>query len=109
MAEVLIGLRHHGARGWTWTVHQPGQVSVWRTNETGRGLQRQTPTGGMDRHGRPTYEWKTLQAAADFALPADRPAALARLRTMFAHQPTPPPRAASQLRPPTAATLEAPR
>jgi len=76
MAEALIGLQHHGAHGWTWTVHQPGIVSVWRTDQTGRGLQRQVPAGGVDAHGRPVYKWKTIESAANFTLSCDRPKVL---------------------------------
>jgi hypothetical protein len=88
MAEALIGLQHHGAHGWTWTVHQPGIVSVWRTDQTGHGLQRQVPAGGIDAHGRPVYKWEIIESATNFALSCDRSKVLSQLRTLFADRST---------------------
>jgi hypothetical protein len=84
MAEALIGLQYHGAHGWTWTVHRPAIVSVWRTDQTGRGLQRQVPAGGIDAHGRPVYKWKIIESTANFALSGDRSKVLSDLRMLFA-------------------------
>lgn len=78
MPDPLINLCHHGARGWTWAIHHPGRVTVWRTDETGRGLHQLVPTGERDPGGRPEYTWVVRQE--QFALPAARVAALAQLR-----------------------------
>jgi hypothetical protein len=83
MPNLLINLHHHGAAGWTWAVHHPGRVTVWRTDETGHGLHQQVATAGTDIAGRPSYEWVTRDPADRFTLPADRAGALATLRATF--------------------------
>ena len=88
MPDPLINLHHHGVTGSSWSVHHPGRVTVWRTDET--GLHQQVPAAGTDTTGRPSYTWVTRETADRFTLPADRAAALATLRATF-RPPTPRP------------------
>ena len=82
MSPPLIDLRHHGKAGWTWAVHHPGRVSVWRTDETGHGL-RQLVAGPNSPAEQPDYIWVDRDPAGAVALPADRAVVLARLRVAF--------------------------
>jgi len=81
MPDPLINLHHHGVTGSSWSVHHPGRVTVWRTDET--GLHQQVHTAGTDTTGRPSYTWATRETADRVTLPADRAAALATLRATF--------------------------
>jgi hypothetical protein len=88
MIDTLIDLHPYGPRGWSWTMHTPGRATTWRTNETGHGLWQHLPTGHLEPDGRPELQWQRRVADHGFSLPADRAAALARIRRILN---TPPP------------------